>query len=139
MAAIDLQLIWQGNLQFSGSVGRQQFCLDGDKQEGISPVEALAAGLAGCMAIDVVHILARMRSAVHSIQVRLQAERAGEDPKRLVSARILFEIVGDVPEKHVARAISLSREKYCSVWHSLRRDIELEVDYSIHPQDAPDP
>ena len=131
MAAIDLQLIWQGKLQFSGSVGTQQFCLDGEKQAGVSPVEALAAGLAGCMAIDVVHILERMRSPADSIQVRLQAERAGADPKRLVSARIHFEIAGDVLEKNVERAIDLSREKYCSVWHSLRRDIALVVDYSI--------
>jgi putative redox protein len=131
MAAIDLQLAWEGNLQFSGSVGAQQIYLDGDKQEGISPVEAVAAGLAGCMAIDLVHILQRMRSPADSIQVRLQAERAGEDPKRLVSARIHFDIVGDVAAKNVQRAIDLSRETYCSVWHSLRQDIELEIDYSI--------
>ncbi len=30
------------------------------------------------------------------------------------------------------RAIDLSRQKYCSVGHSLRRDIELGVNYSIH-------
>ena len=139
MAAIDLQLVWQGSLQFSGSVGTQQFSLDGDKQEGMSPVEAVAAGLAGCMAIDVVHILDRMRSSADSIQVRLQAERAEDDPKRLLSARIHFDIAGDVAEKNVERAIDLSREKYCSVWHSLRRDIELVVDYSIHAPVAPDP
>ena len=37
-----------------------------------------------------------------------------------------------VKEKNVERAIDLSRQKYCSVWHSLRRDIEMGVDYSIH-------
>ena len=132
MAAIDLQLVWQGNLQFSASLGEHQLCFDGEKKDGISPVEAMAAGLAGCMAIDVVHILERMRSPADSMQVRLQAERASEDPKRLLSARIHFEIAGDVPEKNVERAIDLSRQKYCSVWHSLRRDIEMGVDYSIH-------
>ena len=131
MAAIDLQLVWEGSQRFSGTVGEQQICLDGEKQEGVSPVEALAAGLAGCMAIDVVHILERMRSPADSIQVRLQAERAGEDPKRLISTRIHFDVAGDVQRKNVERAIELSREKYCSVWHSLRRDIELWVDYSI--------
>ncbi len=134
MAAIDLQLVWKGDLQFSGTVGERQIFFDGEKKEGISPVEAMAAGLAGCMAIDVVHILNRMRSPADSIEARLRAERASEDPKRLVSAAIHFEITGDIQEKNVERAIDLSREKYCSVWHSLRRDIELSVDYTIHQQ-----
>jgi uncharacterized OsmC-like protein len=33
--------------------------------------------------------------------------------------------------EHVDRAIQLSREKYCSVWHSLRQDMELQVSYEI--------
>ena len=32
---------------------------------------------------------------------------------------------GTVPDHAVLRAIDLSRDKYCSVWHSLREDIEL--------------
>ena len=132
MSAIDLQLVWQGGLRFSGTIGEQHICLDGEKKEGISPVEAMATGLAGCMAIDVVHILERMRSAADAIEVRLSAERAGEDPKRLTSVEIHFDITGDVQDKNVARAIDLSRDKYCSVWHSLRRDIDLSVDYTIH-------
>jgi len=27
----------------------------------------------------------------------------------------------------------LSREKYCSVWHSMRQDIELEVTVEVVP------
>jgi len=36
-----------------------------------------------------------------------------------------------VPEPVVERAISLSRDKYCSVWHSLREDIVLETAHTI--------
>jgi putative redox protein len=41
-----------------------------------------------------------------------------------------FEVTGDVPPERVERAIALSREKYCSVWHSLREDIALTVSSS---------
>ena len=34
-------------------------------------------------------------------------------------------MTGSVPPAAVERAIDLSREKYCSVWHSMRQDIEL--------------
>jgi uncharacterized OsmC-like protein len=33
----------------------------------------------------------------------------------------------------VARAIQLSREKYCSVWHSMRSDIELTTSFEVVP------
>jgi len=42
----------------------------------------------------------------------------------------LAVMAGGRPE-HVERAVRLSREKYCSVWHSLRQDIDLEVAYRI--------
>ncbi len=33
--------------------------------------------------------------------------------------------------KKLERAISLSHEKYCSVYHSLRKDIKVKVDYTF--------
>jgi uncharacterized OsmC-like protein len=38
-----------------------------------------------------------------------------------------------VSQAHLDRAIALSRDKYCSVWHSLREDIPLEVSTTITP------
>jgi uncharacterized OsmC-like protein len=37
----------------------------------------------------------------------------------------------------VQRAIDLSREKYCSVWHSLRQDIDMTTAFDVVPS-APD-
>jgi len=45
--------------------------------------------------------------------------------------QLRFAIHGDVPAAAVERAITLSREKYCSVWHSLRPDIELTTAFDI--------
>jgi uncharacterized OsmC-like protein len=42
-----------------------------------------------------------------------------------------FRIEGAVPEAAVERAIALSRDKYCSVWHSLRQDITLTTAFGI--------
>ena len=35
-------------------------------------------------------------------------------------------VEGEVPADAVERAIALSREKYCSVWHSMRQDIDFD-------------
>jgi uncharacterized OsmC-like protein len=44
-----------------------------------------------------------------------------------------FSIAGNPTPEAVDRAIALSREKYCSVWHSLRQDIDLQVSYDLAP------
>jgi uncharacterized OsmC-like protein len=44
----------------------------------------------------------------------------------------MLHVSGAVPPEAVSRAVELSRERYCSVWHSFRQDIELIVDYEVH-------
>jgi putative redox protein len=97
--------------------------LDSAGEAGPSPVQMLACSLAGCMAIDVVHILEKGRVPLRALRASLVAERAPGDPRRLVKVDLRFHVRGDVPRDRVERAVALSREKYCSVWHSLRPDI----------------
>jgi putative redox protein len=83
------------------------------------------------MGIDLAHILSRGRHAFRDLRVHLEAERSPEDPHRLVRVSLHFAIAGEVAAEAVERAIALSREKYCSVWHSMRQDIDLEVTFEF--------
>ena len=58
-------------------------------------------------------------------------ERAPQAPTRLTKVQLEFHVQGTVPAEVVTRAIALSRDKYCSVWHSLRQDIELTTSFDI--------
>jgi putative redox protein len=122
---------WEGDLRFRGRAGERALELDGDSRAAVSPVEALALSLAGCMASDVVHILVKGRADLKGLTARLVAERSPEEPRRLVSVDLRFSVRGDVPASKVERAIALSREKYCSVWHSLRRDIGFTTSFEV--------
>lgn len=126
-----VDLSWKGDLRFAGRSGGTAFTLDSDGQAGLSPVEALAASLAGCMAIDVVHILRKSRLPVRALHAHLEGRRAPEDPRRLMAVNLSFEVEGEVPGERVERAIALSRDKYCSVWHSLNPNIALETSYEL--------
>jgi len=44
-----------------------------------------------------------------------------------------FDIEAQVPRDAIERAIQLSRDKYCSVWHSMRQDIDLQVTFDLTP------
>ena len=126
---VDLE--WVGDLQFSGRSGNASITLDSAGVAGPSPVQALAFGFAGCMATDVAHILTRGRHALRGLHAHLVADRAADDPHRIVRMTLHLLVHGEVPRDAVERAIALSREKYCSVWHSMRQDIDLAVSVEI--------
>jgi putative redox protein len=129
--AMTVELVWEHDLVLAGRAGQASMRLDSNGIEGPSPVQALAFGLAGCMAMDVVHILKKGRLDLRGLKVELVAERAAQDPRRVTAVTMAYTITGDVPRDQVQRAIDLSRDKYCSVWHSMREDITLETTISI--------
>jgi putative redox protein len=91
----------------------------------------LVLGLAGCMSADVVDIVRKGRHPLTGFSARIVADRAPEPPARIVRAELIFRLRGNVPPTAVERAIALSRDKYCSVWHSFRQDIELTTSFDI--------
>ena len=128
-----LSLIWEHALVFGGQSGNVQMTLDSASVAGPSPVQALAFALAGCMAMDVVHVLTKGRCGLRGLRVDLTGQRAPTDPHRFTEIGLHYTITGEVPTSRIDRAIKLSREKYCSVWHSMRQDIPLTVTYTVTP------
>jgi putative redox protein len=126
-----VDLSWNGQLAFTARCGSHEWVLDGRNDTAPSPMLALASALAGCMAIDIVHILTRGRFDVRAFDARLAAQRADSEPRRFVSIDLRFALDTSAPREQVDRAIALSREKFCSVWHSLRQDIELTTSVAI--------
>ena len=107
--------------------------IDGDSVAGPSPVEALGLALASCMGVDVADIVRKGRFDLRGLTTALVAERAPEPPSRFTAVTLHFRLEGDVPAHAVERAIALSHEKYCSVWHSLRQDIVFSTSFEVGP------
>lgn len=131
-----VEITWQSGLRFEARAGDHTLTVDSQRQGGISPTQALAVSLAGCMAIDVVDILQKGRFAPEGVEARLETERRPEPPRYVTRAVIHFVVRGEVPADRVERAIELSRERYCSVWHSLRSDIDFRTSFEIAPSSA---
>ena len=127
------ELVWSENLVFNATSARIGLVVDGDSTAGPSPVQMLAVSLAGCMAMDVIDIVRKGRHPVTGFRCRFTGERAQEHPRRLLRVQLHFSLQGTVPGAAVERAIALSRDKYCSVWHSMRQDIELSTTFDIEP------
>jgi putative redox protein len=96
------------------------------------PMETVLAGTGGCTAYDVVLILKRGRHDVRGCQVKLDAERAAEDPKVFTKIRMHFVVSGrGVPPAAVERAIRLSHDKYCSASIMLGKTATIETSFEI--------
>src|SRR3989442_1049722 len=108
---VTVELEWEGGLRFRGRAGERQLKLDGDSASAVSPVESLALSLAGCMASDVVHILVKGRVELKGLTAHLVAERAPEQPRRLVKVELRFAVRGAVPAK---RSSTFTRRRGCS-------------------------
>ena len=131
MADTTVALRWTGaGLQFEAEhPSGHPFKVDGDGQVAHSPVQSLALALASCMAADLIDITAKMRVSADGLRVEAEADRNPDPPRYFKAVRMVFYVTGatDEDQAKFERALELSREKYCSVLHSLRKDLTLST------------
>lgn len=97
----------------------------GFSEDGLRPMQALLASLAGCSAIDVLHILQKQRHEVRELDVEVDGERANAVPAVFTKIHLHYRAAGDFPLHKLERAVALSSEKYCSVSHMLRGSVAI--------------
>ena len=133
---MDLTINWNGKMAFAGTTpSGHETKLDaapevGGENTGARPTELLLQAVAGCTGMDIISILHKMRLEPSSFQIDVEGKRAEEHPKRFTNINLHYALDGELPEDKVIRAIQLSKDKYCSVSHTL--NAEITVSYSIN-------
>lgn len=97
--------------------------------EGPSPMEAVLAALCACTSVDVVSILEKKREPITGLIVSATAEQSPAPPRVFTHIHLVYRVSGNVSQKAVEDAVSLSKNKYCSVSKMLEK--AAEIDYSI--------
>lgn len=134
---VSLSLDWHGGMTFGNSEGSPAMTLHSATPGVSSPPQALAYAVMACMGMDVVHVLQKGRHDLTAMTIQFAGERAAEPPRRFLSMRLNFAITSVAPiDPHaVDRAIELSKTKYCSVWNTIRPDVELVTSYDLKTSD----
>lgn len=133
----EIRVEWAGEGQrFTGFRGDHATEIDGEQRAAPNPVALLLEAVAACTAIDVVLILEKGRQDLRGLRVTTRAVRQDEPPRYVRRLQSEFALEGEVDEAKARRAVMLSFEKYCSVFHSLRRDLELEWSLTINGRSA---
>jgi len=127
---------WVEGMAFMGEAGSgHAVMMDGapeygGRNIGIRPMEMLLIGLAGCTGFDVAQILKKGRENVTGCDVEVEAERATEDPKVFTKIHLSYKISGrGLSQAKAERAVTLSKEKYCSA--SIMLGATAEISYSL--------
>jgi putative redox protein len=129
-------ITWTGDMAFTGTTpSGHELRMDaapevGGQNSGARPTELLLYSLAGCTGIDIVMILKKMRLELTGFAMDVEGTRADTEPKKFTDFHIHYIVEGNLPEEKVVRAIQLSKDKYCSVSHSLSANIVAS--YSIN-------
>ena len=92
--------------------------------EGLTPMELLLAGVAGCIGIDVTMILNRYLEKINKLHIRTEGVRCEELPTKFSEIKVTFDLEGDVDAHRVWRAIHLGHQKYCAVSASLNAEMQ---------------
>ena len=135
MADMQVSLRWLGpGLEFEG--GRDDgptMVLDGNGIAAPSPVQLLLISLGGCSGADVVEILGKMRVPLEALTVRIEGDRVAEPPRRFTRIKLTYVTRGldAAHEDKLRRAVELSHEKYCSVLHTIRPDVEIQSEIDL--------
>ncbi|MCF7519676.1 MULTISPECIES: OsmC family protein [Pseudoalteromonas] len=97
-----------------------------------SPMEMVLMSAGCCSSVDVVSILKKAKQSFSDVHVKLTAERAESAPRVFTKINLHFVVTGDnVSEKHLARAVQLSAEKYCSVALMLDKTVEITHSHEV--------
>lgn len=128
-----IDLKWTGNMSFEGVSVRtgNVVAFDaspavGGEDAGVSPMEVVLMGLAGCSGMDVVSILSKKRVEFDLLEVAVEGERADEHPKVFTKVEMVFTFSGqDLKLKSLEDAVRLSIDKYCSVAGMIDKTAEI--------------
>ncbi len=128
------QVKWVGKQLFLGtSESGHSMVLDANNGDlAPSPMESVLISLGSCSSVDVVSILRKTKQDISGCIVELSGTRANAVPALFTDIHLKFIITGkSIASKHVARAVNLSAEKYCSVALMLNAKVNITHSFSI--------
>ncbi len=123
---------WKHDGIFEGSVENGNtivFDSDAPYTHSASPMQAVLMALCSCTSVDVVSILQKKRQALTGLRVSATATQAPAPPRVFTHIKLTYSVHGHLSRKAVEDAVSLSKNKYCSVSKML--ETSATIDYEI--------
>lgn len=131
---MNIKLVQDGPVKFTATnASGASLAIDGPadmggQNAGLRPMETLLSALAGCSAIDVIHIMKKQRQELSKLEVEVEGERADAVPAVFTRIHLKFVGHGAIDLAKFRKAVELSMEKYCSVSRMLEPTVEITAE-----------
>lgn len=135
----EINISWKDGMAFEAEVDGYKLMLDagekvGGRNLGPRPKPLMMVALAGCTAMDVISILAKMRVDLDNFDVKVKSTLSEEQPIHYTSMHIIYEFWGkDLPNEKLGKAINLSLERYCAVNAVYKKIMPITYSIVTHP------
>ena len=102
-----------------------------EKPKGVSPMELLLMGVAGCSSIDIISILNKQKQNFEDLIIDVEGYREnGELPALFKKIHADVKFIGNLDPQKAFRACELSFTKYCSVSKTL--EATAKISFSVY-------
>ena len=106
--------------------------------KGLRPMELVLAGFGGCLSIDMLFFLQKMRQPVDDLYVEVTGAREADPPKAFTAIQVQVHCTGAIAEKKMVKVVRMVVDDYCSVFHSLNKAIDLTVRCKLNGEEIMD-
>ena len=108
----------------------------GGDGQGLTPMELILVGVAGCIGIDVTMLLGKNLENISKIDIQTEGLRREEMPASFVKIKCSFIVEGDINARRFWKAIRLGHKKYCAVSDSLKS--EMIYNLNLNGEEIPE-
>jgi putative redox protein len=117
---MQLELNWKEGMAFEAKAGSNLIPMDAKTPIGrntaATPKELVAAGLAGCTAMDVIALMRKYKQEVTHFSTKVDITTMDKGhPTVFTAAKINFYLEGKVDPAKAVEAVHLSQTQYCGV------------------------
>ena len=106
-----------------------------ENPKGVSPMELLLMGVAGCSSIDIISILKKQKQNFEDLIIDVVGDREnGELPALFKKIHADVRFIGNLDPQKAFRACELSFTKYCSVSKTLEATADITFSVYINNQ-----
>ncbi|MDX9905672.1 MAG: OsmC family protein [Bacteroidales bacterium] len=101
---------------------------------GYTSQELLLLSYSSCLGSAVLTFLRRMGKTIRGFEIQAKGIRHTEHPTGFSTIHIEMELGSpDVLPEDLEKVIALAKEKYCPVWAMIKGNVDIIINYSIHP------
>lgn len=123
-----------GNMAFATNINGHTIITDtaedsGGNNLGPRPKALLMSAVVGCMGVDIMSMLNKMKIVLEDLNIEMEAETREDHPRIYNYINLIFKFKGkDLPVDKITKAVDLSHDKYCGVSAMLEKTVPINIE-----------